>query len=171
LAETSICGVFLLALSDYPPFTVDWNTGLSEGMMRALGKLAVVSAHAEELLHQIYWHHAGLNEQSGPIVTDNLNPKRLEEDIVKFVSLDKTKINILADLRLLFSEFRALNKKRNQCLHWGWETLEQEGSAEITVEPTKPAYRLRRPVYKYSGVPAQDSFTVEDVKTFCNEFG
>jgi hypothetical protein len=159
-----------VALSDYPPFTVDWNTGLSEGMLRALGKLAVVSAYAEELLHQIYWHHAGLNEQSGPIVTDNLNPKRLEEDIVKLVSFDGTKANILEDLRILFAEFRVLNTKRNQCLHWNWEVSEKEGTADITPEPDKPAYRLRRPIYKYSGVPAQDLFTIEDVKTSCKEF-
>jgi hypothetical protein len=160
-----------VALSDYPPFAVDWNTGLADEMLRALGKLAVASAQAEELLHQIYWHHAGLDERSGPIVTDNLNPKRLEEDIVKLASFDSSKINILADLKILFSEFRALNTKRNQCLHWSWEASEQEGGANIILKSNTPAYRLRRPIYKYSGAPSQDLFTVEDVKTYCNDYG
>jgi hypothetical protein len=158
-----------VTLSDYPPFAVDWNTGLTEAMLRALGKLAVVSAQAEELLHQIYWHHAGLDERSGPIVTDNLNPKRLEEDIVKLVSLDRTKVNILADLKVLFSEFRALNTKRNQCLHWGWEVSEKEGIAGV-IPGSETPYRLRRPIYKYSGEPSQNLFTVENVKTFCKDF-
>jgi hypothetical protein len=158
----------LVTLSDYPPFAITWNTTLSGEMLRALGNLAVVSAQAEELLHQIYWHHTGLNEQSGPIITDNLNPKRLEEDIVKLVSLDKAKVNILADLQILFAEFRTLNTKRNQCLHWSWEN--SEGEESVTMVPDKSAYRLRRPLYKYSGVPSQDSFTVEDVKTLCRDF-
>jgi hypothetical protein len=157
-----------VTLPDYPPFAVDWNTGLTEAMLRALGKLAVVSAQAEELLHQIYWHHAKLDERSGPIVTDNLNPKRLEEDIVRLVSLDKTKGNILADLKVLFSEFRALNTKRNQCLHWGWEVSEKEGIGGHISEPDT-SYRLRRPIYKHSGVPSQN-LIVEDVKTFCKNF-
>jgi hypothetical protein len=159
-----------MALSDYPPFAVDWNTDVGEGMLRALGKLAIVSAYTEELLHQVYWHHAGLNEQTGPIVTDNLSPKRLEEDIVKLVSLDRAKANILADLKILFAEFRVLNTKRNQCLHWNWEVSEKDRIADITPEPDKPAYRLRRPIYKYSGVSIQDLFTVEDVKSFCKDF-
>jgi hypothetical protein len=99
----------LVTLLDRPPFIVRWNTGLKPEMLQALGNLAVVSAQAEELLHKIYWRHAGLNVQSGPIVTDNLNPKRLEEDITKFVGLDKTKKNILDDLTILFAEFRAVN--------------------------------------------------------------
>ena len=121
------------------------------------------------MLHQIYWHHAGLDERSGPIVTDNLNPKRLEEDIVKLVSLDRAKANILADLKALFSEFRDLNTKRNQCLHWSWEVSEKEGLGGI-VPVSGTSYRLRRPIYKNSGVPTQNLFTVEDVKTFCNSF-
>jgi hypothetical protein len=157
-----------VALSDYPSFSIIWETGLNEEMLRALGNLAVVSALAEELLHQIYWQHAGLNERSGPIVTDNLNPKRLEEDIVKLVSLDNAKVNILADLKVLFLEFEALNTKRNHCLHWIWEVSAREGS--IALEPHKPIpYRLKRPVYRQKGEASQD-FTVEDVKAYCKDF-
>jgi hypothetical protein len=159
-----------VALSDYPPLPVKWETGLTGEMLSALGNLAVISAQAEELLHQIYWHHAGLNEQSGPIVTDNLNPKRLEEDIVKFVSLDKAKTNILADLKILFLEFETLNTKRNHCLHWIWQASEKEGTTGVTLGSTEPiSYHLNRPIYRQKGESSR-AFTVEDVRAYCKEF-
>jgi hypothetical protein len=158
-----------MTLPDYPPFVINWETGVKGEMLRALGNLAVVSARAEELLHQIYWNHAGLNERNGPIITDNLNPKRLQEDIIKLISLDKTKANILADLRLLFSEMESLNTKRNHCLHWIWQVSEEE-DASVTL-PDKPIpHRLHRPIYRQAGILTQE-FTVEEVKTFCKEIG
>jgi hypothetical protein len=92
-----------MTLPDYPSSTVSWDTGLKPEMLQALGNLAVVSSQAEELLHQVYWHHAGLNAKSGPIVTDNLNPKRLHEDIIKLASIDASKANIVADLRIVLA--------------------------------------------------------------------
>ena len=80
---------------------------------KRFGQLAVITAEIEQTLHQIYWKHAGLDQDSGPIVTDNLNPKRLSEDILKFARLDPAKANIVADLELLLSEFEALNTTRN----------------------------------------------------------
>jgi hypothetical protein len=59
-----------MTLPDYPSMAVNWDAGLPGEMLRALAHLAVVSAQAEEMLHQIYWHHAGLDERSGPIVLD-----------------------------------------------------------------------------------------------------
>jgi hypothetical protein len=159
-----------MALPDYPPLTVRWDTGLTPEMLQALGNLAVSSAQAEELLHQIYWNHAGLNEQSGPIVTDNLNPKRLQEDILKLVALDRSKANILADLKLLFAEHETLNTKRNHCLHWIWEGADRPPESVITEISAKPVpYKLKRPIYRQSGVLKQE-VTVPEVKTYCSEF-
>jgi hypothetical protein len=124
-----------LTLPDYPRTRINWETGLASELLRALGNLAVASAHAEELLHQIYWHQAGLDERTGPIVTDILNPKRLGEDIKKLVALDPTKANALADLKVLLKEFETLNTKRNHCLHWIWEAVERQG--DITIASTQ----------------------------------
>lgn len=157
-----------MALSDYPPLVINWDAALLPEMLQALGQLAVMSAGAEELLHQIYWNHAGLDERTGPIVTEILNPKRLEEDIIKFVSLDKAKAKILADLKILFAEFESLSTKRNHCLHWIWDTdLE---SSFAFVKGALHAYRLKRPVYKQKGEMTQN-FSTEDVRDFCKRFG
>src|SRR5260370_42211857 len=92
-----------MTLSDRPLFVTRWETGVSPEFLQAIGTLAVVSAEIEQQLHLIYWKHAGFNEQSGPIATDNLHPKRLSEDILKFVAIDASKANILADLKTLIS--------------------------------------------------------------------
>jgi hypothetical protein len=100
-----------------------WDTGLKPELLQGLGELAVTTAQMEELLHKIYWN-AGLNEIGGPIVTDNLNPKRLSEDILKSAALDPMKANALADLKVVFEEFRRINTSQNHCLHWIWENIE-----------------------------------------------
>jgi hypothetical protein len=158
-----------MALPDYPRFTIDWDTGLEPGMLRAIGNLAVASAHAEELLHQIYWNHAGLDGQSGPIVTDNLSPKRLCADIIKLVELNPTKANVFADLKVLLSELQELSTKRNQCVHWIWEAAERESDVTVTW-PDKPTqYRVKRPLYRQKGI-LSEHYTVENLRTYCNEF-
>jgi hypothetical protein len=164
-----------MALDDYPTTTVNWDTGLSSRMLQLLGNLAVVSAQTEQLLHQIYWHHLGLTDKTGPIVTDNLNPKKLEEDILKIVSVDKEKANIYADLKILFTELRDLNTKRNHCLHWIWIGLAKPGPLPIanlvTGEIVKSTpFKLQRPVYRQSGGQPLQEFAVEDVKDYCNRF-
>ena len=163
-----------MALADYPKFTIKWDSGLKPQMLQALGNLAVVSAQAEELLHQIYWNHAELNERTGPIVTDNLNPKRLQEDIIKLVSLDKTKVNILSDLRLLFVEFKSLNTRRNHCLHWIWTASEEARGGPLPlislIAPTQsPPYQLKRPIYRQSGILKQE-LSIEDVMQDCRQY-
>lgn len=154
-----------MGLPDYPSFA-NWNPSLPDEMLRALGHLAVVSAQAEELLHQIYWNHAGLNEKTGPIVTDNLNPKRLEEDITKFVSLEKSKANILADLKILFAELRALNTKRNHCLHFIWIPPDPNADPPSHLGD---GFRLKRPVYRQSGSEEQE-LTTQEIRAACNDF-
>jgi hypothetical protein len=155
-----------MTLPDYPRGTINWDTGLAPDMLRALGNLAVAAAQVEELLHQVYWHYAGLTVETGPIVTDNLNPKRLQEDIIKFASLEKSKANRVADLKVLFAELETLNTARNRCLHWTWRAA--------TISPVemplagRVSYELTRPLYKQSGPPGQ-SFSIEDIKKFCND--
>lgn len=75
-----------MTLPDYPPYISGYSSGLPHDLLQALGHLSVVSARLEQLLHKIYWKYAGLNEETGPIATDNLTPKRLFEDIVKFAN-------------------------------------------------------------------------------------
>lgn len=168
-----------MALPDLPPYIARWDTGLEPELLQAIGTLAVVSAKAEETLHKIYWKYTGLDERSGPIVTDNLNPKRLEEDIKKLVGLDASKANVLADLKILFTEFEILNTKRNHCIHWIWEISEPLGDEKRSVvvvtrnepEPPNPLrqIKVKRPAYRQSGILSQE-FRTEDVEEMCREF-
>ena len=139
-------------------------------MLQALGKLAVISAQSEEILHELYWKYANLNDKSGPVVTDNLNPKRLSEDILKFAALDKSKAHILADLTILFSEFQTLNTKRNHCLHWIWEAKFGDKPGILNMPENPEPYQVKRPIYRQSGILAQE-FTAKDITEICNDFG
>lgn len=147
-----------MTLADRPPFISHWATGIKPEVLQSLGHLAIVSAQIEEEMHKIYWRHAGLDECSGPIVTDILNPKRLAEDIIKLVRLDPRKQRVLADLEVLFKEFEDLNERRNQCLHWIWSVAGQEvskgGPMISETQPAPPlAYKLMKPKYRQKGKP------------------
>jgi hypothetical protein len=162
-----------VSLSDRPPYVTQWGTALQPELLQALGHLAVVTSEVEELLHKIYWKHAGLSEESGPIATDNLNPKRLSEDILKFVGLDKRKANILADLKVLLDEFTTINTKRNRCLHWIWEKVEDHreptgmAAIDLFAQPSV-SYQVKRPIYRQSGIKTEP-FSIQDIKTLCDE--
>jgi hypothetical protein len=163
-----------VALDDYPTQLLGWSTGFMPNLLQAIGQLAVVTAEIEQTLHQIYWKHAGLDQDSGPIVTDNLNPKRLSEDIRKFARLDPAKANIVADLELLLSEFEILNTTRNQCLHWIWEKVEGEKPPEGTLPFSMvnympvPSYQVKRPAYKTKGIGSK-AYSPEDIQALCNQ--
>jgi len=122
------------------------------------------------LLHQIYWKYAGLKPELGPIVTDNLNPKRLSEDILKFVSNNPTKINQLQDLKLLLTEFANINTKRNQCIHWIWSIVGRNSDIKLSTEPPQSPtpYRVSRPIYKQSGVDFVE-FRPDELDVLCND--
>ena len=156
-------------LSDRPASVMRWNTDIEPNLLAFLGELAIISAHMEEMLHQLYWKHAGLDDKSGPIVTDNLNPKRLSEDIKKLVALDPAKAHILEDLKILFKEFEDINTKRNHCLHWIWSAIEKTetpkgslGEPDVKYAP----YRVSRPAYKQAGIASQE-FGVNDIEEIC----
>jgi hypothetical protein len=156
-------------LSDRPTNVMRWNSGIEPYMLALLGELAVASAHMEELLHQLYWKHAGLDEKSGPIVTDNLSPKRLSEDIKKLAALDPTKAPILEDLKILFKEFEDINTKRNHCLHWIWSVIETEtknGDMTEIGDINFGPYKVSRPAYRQSGIESQE-FDVKGVEEIC----
>jgi hypothetical protein len=160
-----------VTLPDYPSFISGYSSGLPHDLLQALGHLSVVSARLEQLLHKIYWKHAGLNEQNGPIVTDILNPKRLFEDILKFANLDPANEHIVADLRVLSKEFEDINTKRNRALHWIWAIPPNSPSTTqlTTTEPVAvPPFKLLKPAYKQTGEGAFEH-TAKDVVALCND--
>jgi hypothetical protein len=153
-----------MSLPDRPIGIVRWNIGLSPELLQAIGKVAVVSANVEQLLHLIYWMHCGLTDKTGPIATGDENPSRLTEDIVKLTKLDALKENILADLQTLFVEYRALVKRRNQCIHWIWSIQGQTPELEKT-----PPYKVIRPIYKIGG-ETEAEFDVKSIEQLYDDY-
>ncbi|TMJ62193.1 MAG: hypothetical protein E6G81_02680 [Alphaproteobacteria bacterium] len=140
-----------MTLSDRPPFILYWEIGLPGELLQAIGKLAVISAHIEEYIHQIYWRHAGLSTKNGPIVTEFISTKRLMEDTLKFLANNPNRAHILEDLEILFREAENINTKRNQCVHWIWMILATEKPDTVTINQPQSGpvnYRASRPVYK-----------------------
>jgi hypothetical protein len=166
-----------VTLPDRPFGTlIGWAATLPPEMLQAIGQLAVVTSEAEELLHRIYWRHAGLDEKTGPIVTDNINPKRLMEDILKLASLKSSEAKLCEDLQNIFKQFEEINTKRNHCVHWIWEVIEN-GPLEIGVGSigmlgvgygTPPTYQVKRPIYRQSGITEQP-FSAADIQQLCTD--
>jgi hypothetical protein len=152
---------------------IGWNPGLPPEMLQAIGHLAVITAEAEELLHQIYWKYAGLNDKNGPIITDNMNPKRLMEDTLKFAKQIPSASKIYEDLETLYKEFEDINTKRNHCIHWVWETIESkptrvEMGMGFPGYRTPPTYQVKRPIYRQKGIEIEP-FAIGDVQLLCND--
>lgn len=137
-----------MTLLDRPPMVVRWETGFDPELLRALGKLTVITAEIEQQFHLLYWKHAALTDQHGPIVTDNLTPKRLSEDILKFTGMDPAKAHIHTDLKILLKEFEALNTERNRCLHWIWSIVGVAAPEIVTLSTNAPQ---KVPLTKFSG--------------------
>jgi hypothetical protein len=159
-----------MTLPDRPWEVVRWNSSFPDDLLAAIGYLAIISAEVEQVLHQIYWKHACLTEVSGPIVTDILNPKRLGEDIKKFVRLIPDKANVLDDLTLLLKEHEELNTERNHCLHWIWEA-DTTGRAAVDLGLAKHPgpFRIKKPIYKQAHAP-DTVFDAKKINDLCNNF-
>lgn len=158
-----------MPLTDRPAAILRWTSDLSDALLKALGHFLVVSAEIEEALHRIYWKHAGLTDESGPVVTDNLGSKRLAEDIVKLAKLAPSKAEVAADLQKLMQQFNAINTKRNHCVHWLWAAMPQEqpdlsGAAGDSAQ----FFKVKRPAHWQKGIP-EEEFRTEDIEDLVND--
>ncbi|HEY1721765.1 MAG TPA: hypothetical protein VGG27_11000 [Magnetospirillaceae bacterium] len=154
-----------MALPDKPSI-IKWDVGLPDQLLQAIGQLSVSTAQLEETLHLIFWRFAGLTHQTGPIVTDNLNPKRLSEDIQHLAKKTNQPKAVCEDLEILFAEFNVLNQTRNQCVHWNWVALDVDGKSVPHELANK--YQVNRPRYDRKAKPPK-AFTIEEVRTLCDD--
>lgn len=103
-------------------------------MLAEIGRMAVVSAGIEDILHNIYWKFARLDAVIGATITEDARPNRLAEDIIKIAKAAKVSAAQVEDLTDIFSEYRPLARKRNQCIHWIWGT--PQGDNHKVVPPS-----------------------------------
>ncbi|MET4230192.1 hypothetical protein ABIA85_003459 [Bradyrhizobium sp. LA6.10] len=89
-------------------------------VLRALGRVAAVSAGIEDSLHALYWKMLDVEDVAGKVVTGDMRASRMTEDILKLAKATNYPADRVDDLTDLFTDFREKNQRRNQVLHWIW---------------------------------------------------
>jgi hypothetical protein len=91
-----------------------------EPIMMEIGRLAIVSASIEDLLHMLYWRLAGLADPIGAVITGDARATRLSEDVLRIAKAAKIDQSVIDDLQDIFADLIKLTKERNQFVHWIW---------------------------------------------------
>lgn len=112
-------------------------------VLRALGRVAAVSAGIEDELHAFYWQLLGVRDEIGKIITADMRANRMAEDILKLARSSKQSPNIIDDLVDLFADFREKNQRRNQVLHWIWDEQGVEAPSYKSVTRIKQKYSVK----------------------------
>lgn len=112
----------------------------SEFIMLEIGRISIVSASIEDLMHSLYWKFAGISEEVGAIVTGDARATRLADDVVRVAKAAQVESAIVRDLQDIFSEFIQLAKTRNQFIHWIWSW--NTDTHEDRIDP--PGYKPKR---------------------------
>lgn len=109
-----------------------------DDVLKAIGKIAVNCASIEDILHSIHWRYLEIPFDVGPILTADLKPSRLMDDIIKIAVEFGEDEDRVQDLKALFADYRELSEQRNKCMHWLW------------AQPVKKSrrHRLYPPNYK-----------------------
>jgi hypothetical protein len=126
----------------------DPNFMPSQSILKALGRVSVVSASIEEELHAIYWKMLNATDSVGKVITGDMRANRMAEDILKIAKAAKMVQAKIEDLEDLFKDFKEKNQKRNQCLHWIWES-----SREVKAPAYKPSQVIPSPPNKSTNLP------------------
>jgi hypothetical protein len=114
-----------------------------EKIMLEIGRISIVSASIEDLLHSLYWRFAGLTDSVGPVITGDARANRLTEDIVRIAKAAKTDQTIIDDLKDLFSEYALLAVERNKFVHWIWSWNTKTRQDRIDPPGYKPTHQGR----------------------------
>jgi hypothetical protein len=89
-----------VTLPDRPKDVIRWKAHLSPEWLQEFGRIAMFSAWVEETLHEIHWRYANLFVDAGVIITGDLSPNRLTEDIIKLIKLNPRQWRRLSDMQL-----------------------------------------------------------------------
>jgi hypothetical protein len=114
-----------------------------EEIMLQIGRIAIVSASIEDLLHQLYWRLAGLSDPVGPVITGDARANRLTEDIVRIAKAAKVDHCVIDDLKDVFSAYGLLAIERNKFVHWIWSWNTRTREDRIDPPGYKPTHQGR----------------------------
>jgi hypothetical protein len=142
-----------------PRASEEWFYTPPDDLLAAVGRVAINSASIEDLMHSLYWKYVEVPPEVAAIITGDQKSTRLSEDIVKVaVALDEDPDRV-QDLRDLFADFKELNEKRNQCIHWMWHRPRQwKRGRKHWLKP--PSYKPKR-----SPIP----FTVKQINALADD--
>lgn len=108
--------------------------------MEEIGRIAIISASIEDLLHVLYWKFAGLTEPVGAVITGDARATRLSEDIIRVAKAADIDQSIVDDLKDIFAEFVGSTRERNEFVHWIWSWNTE--THEDRIDP--PGYKRSR---------------------------
>ena len=123
-----------------PPGFKDTRQLPRESIMMEIGRIAIVSASIEDLLHDLYWKLAGLTDDIGAVITGDARASRLSEDIIRIAKAAKVDQAKIDDLKDIFSDFTNLTKERNEFVHWIWSW--ENSTRRDRIDP--PGYKPSR---------------------------
>lgn len=92
-----------------------------DDLLRAIGRVAVLSASIDELIQVVHWNYLDTNWDIAAIVTRDMRPSRLAEEIIRMAIACSEEDAIVQDLRDLVADYREAIERRNQLIHWVWE--------------------------------------------------
>jgi hypothetical protein len=91
-------------------------------------------------MHSLSWRYVEVPSDVATIITGDQKPTGLAEDIIKIATALDEDADRVQDLRGLFADFKELNEKRNQCVHWMWSPPRQwkrRGAAQPKMNQSK----------------------------------
>jgi hypothetical protein len=69
-------------------------------VLQAIGRIAVICASIEDMLHVIHWRYVETSWDIAPILTGDIRPSRLMDDIVRIAVAANEEPARVADLRI-----------------------------------------------------------------------
>lgn len=120
-------------------------------LFEAIGRVAVESASVDETLYLLYWYYLDVLIDVAPIITRDMKPNRIADDIIKVAVASGEEEEKIKDLRDVIADYRELAEKRNKCMHWFWYQRKNRRHKKHTLMP--PAYRTAPP----------ETFAIDDI--------
>jgi hypothetical protein len=138
-----------------PPDFEDTKQLPRDEIMLEIGRIAIVTASIEDVLHSLHWKFSGLTDSVGAVITADARASRLTEDIIRIAKAAEIDQAIIDDLKDIFSEYSSLTIERNKFVHWIWSWNTQ--TRQDRIDP--PGYK---PTHQGKYVTPQDVATVAD---------
>ena len=138
-----------------PTDFIDGHQMPSGDMLEAIGRLAIITASIEDILHELTWKYLKVPRHVGALLTNEKKLKRLTQDLIKMCKTTKATSLILEDFEDIFVDLEGTAFVRNQCIHWIWE------------QPKTGVHRLHPPAYMRNKTSVK--FSVSDVNKIGDE--